>query len=112
MDAVCNRGLTFVFYTQNHPAPKKYLDMRISPMHYIVYAMFDTFKDEYHEVNFDNLYSSANFSFAAYVKQNKKVNTQGVCWGRCGIPPHVTQVEENDKKKAEEVRWVIFDYLF
>ena len=73
MDAVCNRGFTFLFYMQNQLAPKEYLDMGLSPLHYRVFALFDTFKDEYHEVNFDNMYSSEKNSFAAYVKHKKKV---------------------------------------
>ena len=58
------------------------------------------------------MYSSAELSFSAYVKHKKKVKTQGVCRGGRGNPPHVTQVEETDKKKDEEVQWVIFAYLF
>ena len=93
MDVVCNRGFTFAYYIQIQPTPKEYLDMGLLPLHSKVFALFYSFKDEYHKVNFDNLYSSAKFSFAAYVKRKKKVKKQGGCQGGSGIQPHVTQVK-------------------
>ena len=73
MDEVCDCGFTFESYKQNQPASKDYLRMGLLPLCSRLSSLFDTFKDEYHEVNFDNMYSSEKNSFAAYVKHKKKV---------------------------------------
>ena len=78
MDSVCNRGFTFTFYMHNHPELKESLNTGIFSLHSRVFALFDTFKDKYHKVNFNNMYSSAKFPFATYVKHKKTLKTQGI----------------------------------
>ena len=112
MDVVCNHRIIFAYYIKNHPDPKEYLNMGLLPLHSRLFSLFDNFNNEYHKVNFGNLYSSTIISFAAYVKHKKKLSTQGVCQGGHVIPPHVTQAKESDKNKSEELRLVIFTYLF
>ena len=107
MDAICDRGYTYAYYMRNQPVPEKYVEMGLSPLHSRCFALFDTLRDFYHEVNFDNLYTSAKFAYFAYVFHPKKVKTQGVIrTGGKGCPSQVLQREEVDRKKAEKVRYV------
>ena len=54
-DAFCQDGYTFTFYFRNQPAPKKYLDQGLSPLHSRAMAMFDYIRDEHHQCRMDNL---------------------------------------------------------
>ena len=71
MDAVYNRAFVFTYCVQNQPAPKEYLDMGLLSLHLGLFYLLYTFKDEYHKVNFDSLYSSGFFLFSAYIKHKK-----------------------------------------
>ena len=70
-DALCQDGYTFTFYFRNQPAPKKYLDQGLSPLHSRVMAMFDCLCDENHRCYLDNLYNSAKFCRDTYTHHKK-----------------------------------------
>jgi hypothetical protein len=54
-DAMCQDGFTFAFYFRNQPAPKKWLDQKLSPLHSRVMWLFDCLQDEHHRCAMDNL---------------------------------------------------------
>jgi hypothetical protein len=64
-NALCQEGYT-TFYYWNQPAPKKFLDQDLSPLHARVMYMFDLLKEDYHRCGMDNLYISAKFISIAY----------------------------------------------
>ena len=71
-DALCQEGYTYQIWMRNDPAPKKYLDTGLSPLHSCVMGLFDTVEDKHHQCAMDNLYNSAAFCQAAY-NHDKKV---------------------------------------
>ena len=97
-------GYTYTFYMQNMPAPKNYVDNKLSPLHTRVLFMFDQLKEPYHHCGLDNLYISAKFACAAFIGKNK-VMVQGVARksGR-GLPACVLQEEQKNSKEQEKVR--------
>ena len=106
-DALCNDEYNFSFYFRNHPPPKKYVDMRLSPLHARVMALFDDLKEDYHRCGIDNLYSSARFCKDAF-NHEQKVLLHGVAQkGGRGIPAHVLQEEVNNRKEQELVRGTV-----
>ena len=58
-DAICSDGYTYTFYFQNQPAPKKYLDRNMAPLHARLMALFDQLPNKYYKCGMDNLYVSA-----------------------------------------------------
>ena len=92
-DALCDDGYCYQVYMRNDPAPKKYLRTGLSPLHSRVMALFDSLKDDYHQIVMDNLYNLAAFCRAAY-NHPRKVLCHGVSrksgWG---IPKCVLQKE-------------------
>ena len=66
------------------------------PLHARVIALFDSMKELFHHVSFDNLYNSAAFC-QPYFNHPLKPLVHGVIWkGGRGIPSCVQQqVEEN-----------------
>jgi hypothetical protein len=101
-DALCHEGYTYTFYFWNQPAPKKYLDQKISPLHARVMYMFDSLKERYHQCGMDNLYISAKF-LAAASAHDKCVLVSGVCCkGGRGLPKSVLQ--EEVKSRTEQIR--------
>jgi hypothetical protein len=106
-DAVCDSGFTFTFYFRNQPAPKKYIDKGLSPLHARVMSMFDQLKDEYHNCWFDNLYLSARFANAAF-NHEKKVRISGPTRkGGRGLPQCVIQEEVKNPNEIRAVRGTV-----
>ena len=103
-DAICDDGYTFTFFFRNQPAPKKYLDKGLSPLHSRVMGMFDQLDEKFHNCWFDNLYLSAKFAKAAYIHP-KKVRISGPTRkaGR-GLPSSVLQEEEKNITEIRKVR--------
>jgi hypothetical protein len=102
-DAICQKGFTWTFYFRNQPAPKRYTDQGISPLHARILAMFDQLKEKYHNCWFDNLYTSAKFARAAYLHPNKVCISGPTRISGRGLPKCVMQEE---KKKPNEIRMV------
>ena len=69
-DALCENGFTYQFYFRNHPAPPKYLKMKLSPLHSRVMALFDSLTDRNHICAMDNLYNSDNFCRVSFTHEN------------------------------------------
>ena len=106
-DALCQDGFTYQVFLRNDPAPKKYLDMGLSPLHSRVMALFDSLKDDHHQCAMDNLYNSAAFCRAA-VNHKRKVLCHGVTRkGNRGIPLSVKQEEVKDRQKQLEVKGTV-----
>mmetsp|Transcript_25091 Transcript_25091/g.54722 ORF Transcript_25091/g.54722 Transcript_25091/m.54722 type:complete len:1026 (-) Transcript_25091:83-3160(-) len=106
-DAIAENGYTWTFYFRNQPAPKKYTDMGMSPLHARVLFLFDQLKSEYHSCGLDNLYNSAKFCKFAYLSKNK-VKVFGVARksGR-GVPSIVKQDEVTSKEAKIQVRGTV-----
>ena len=60
-DDLCDDGYCYQVYMRNDPAPKKYLKQGIYPPHSRAMDLFDSLKDDLHQVGMDNLYNSAAF---------------------------------------------------
>ena len=83
---------------RNDPAPKKYMDEGLSPLHSRVMALFDTLEDKHHQCSMDNLYNSVAFCRAA-VNHKHKVLCHGVTRKGRGLPNNVIQEVEKSKKE-------------
>jgi Transposase IS4 len=106
-DALCQEGYTYTFYYRNQPAPKKYLDQDLSPLHSRVMYMFDSLKESYHRCGMDNLYISAKFIASAF-KHERKVLVAGVCRkGGRGFPQAVLQEEVKARTEQIKVRGTV-----
>ena len=106
-DALCENGYTYQVYFRNHPAPAKYLQMKLSPLHCRVMSLFDTLQDRNHICGMDNLYNSATFCRNAYT-HDKRVLVHGVVRkGMRGVPAAVKQEEVKNRKKQIEVRGTV-----
>jgi len=103
-DAIAEDGYTYTFFFRNMPAPKKFIDMKLSPLHARVLFMFDQLKEKYCTVGLDNLYISARFVREAFVSKSA-VMVHGVARksGR-GLPKFVIQEEIKNVKEAEKAR--------
>jgi hypothetical protein len=106
-DALCDNGYTYQVYMRNDPAPSKYLKQGLSPLHSRTMALFDSLKDDYHQVGMDNLYNSAAFCRAAY-NHPRKVLCHGVTRkaGR-GIPACVLQEPVINPRLQKAVRGTV-----
>jgi Transposase IS4 len=106
-DALCEGGFTFAFYFRNEPAPTKYLDMGMSPLHSRVMALFDCCTDLYHRCGMDNLYMSAKFAKFSF-NHPKKVLIAGVTRkGMRGLPHSVLQEEVKTRSDQIKVRGTV-----
>ena len=54
-------GYCYQVYMRNDPDPKKYLKQGLSPLHSQTMALFDSFKDDHHQVGMYNIYNYADF---------------------------------------------------
>ena len=95
-DDICDEGYFYQVYMWNEPARKKYLKQGISPLHYQTMALFDSLKDDQHQVGKDNIYNFATFCRSA-CHHDRKVLCHGLAHkaGR-GIPECVLQDEEKN----------------
>ena len=103
-DAICCDGYTYSFFMCNIPAPKKYLDKGLSPLHARCLFLLDQLKDKHHVCGVDNLYTSARFFREAFTEKNK-VLCHGVARksGR-GVPKCVIQEEPKRKTQQDQMR--------
>ena len=60
-DSLCTDGYTYTFYFRNQPAPKKYLDDGLSPLHARCMIILDQVRKNNLKIGMDNLYISAKF---------------------------------------------------
>jgi hypothetical protein len=106
-DVICQEGYTYQVYFRNEPPPTQYTSKGISPLHARCLWLFDSLKDKHHRCWMDNLYLSAKFAKACYTHP-KQVLIAGVTRksGR-GLPAHVLQEEEKNKKKQMTVRGTV-----
>ena len=58
-DSICDVGYTYTFYFWNEKNKENYKDQ--SELYSRCLCMFDELQDKYHQINVDNLYTSANF---------------------------------------------------
>jgi len=86
------------------PAPKKYLDKGLSPLHFRCLFLLDQLKDKHHVCGVDNLYTSARFFCEAFTQKNQ-VLCHGVARksGR-GLPKCVIQEEPKRKTQQDQMR--------
>ena len=101
-DALADEGYCYQFYMRNDPPPKQY--SRYLPLHARVMASFDTLKEVFHHVGFDNLYNSAAFCRASYNHPLKPLVHGVTRKGGRGIPSCVQQQEEKNRKTVDSVR--------
>jgi hypothetical protein len=106
-DAICQKGFTWTFYFRNQPAPKKWIDKGLSPLHARILGMFDQLDSKCHNCWFDNLYLSAKFAKASYCHQ-KIIRIAGPTRksGR-GLPKFVLQEEVKNPKEIRQVRGTV-----
>ena len=106
-DALCDDGYCYQIYMRNDPAPKKYLKQGLSPLHSRTMALFDSLKDDFHQVGMDNLYNSAAFCRAAF-NHPRKILCHGVARkaGR-GVPTCVLQEEVKNVNDQRAVRGTV-----
>ena len=106
-DALCQEGYCYQHYFRNDPAPRKYLSLKLSPLHARVMSLFDSLYDCHHHIGMDNLYNSAAFCRAAYL-HSKKVLCHGVVRkGGRGAPKCIIQEEVKDRNKQIAVRGTV-----
>jgi len=96
-DALCDDGYCYQIYFRNDPAPKRYIDMGLSPLLARTMALFNALRDKHHCCGMDNLYNSAAFCRYAYNHKNR-VLVHGVMQklGR-GIPDCILQEEVKNR---------------
>ena len=90
---------------RNHPPPRKY--NKFSALHARCMALFDTLKDEYHHIGFDNLYNSAAFCREAFLHEKKPLVHGVTRKGGQGIPPCVQQEEVTSRTTLWSVRGTV-----
>eukprot|EP00536_Pseudo-nitzschia_multiseries_P006112 jgi/Psemu1/14483/gm1.14483_g len=96
-----------ILYMRNDPAPKKYVDMGLSPLHLHTMWLFDSLKDEHHHVGMDNLYNLVMFCKAAF-RHSKQVLCHGVTRkANRGIPDCVFQQELKNIRAQQAVRGTV-----
>ena len=106
-DSLCKNGFMYQVYFRNHPKPPKYINMKLSQLHYRVMSLFDALQDKNHVFGIDNLYKSAKFCRKAYTYE-KKVMVSGVARkGMRGITAVVKQEEVKNRKKQIQVRGTV-----
>eukprot|EP00536_Pseudo-nitzschia_multiseries_P014798 jgi/Psemu1/40172/gm1.40172_g len=106
-DTLCDNGYCYQVYMRNDPAPKKYVDMGLSPLHLRTIWLFDSLKDEHHHVGMDNLYNLVMFCKAAF-RHSKRVLCHGVTRkANRGIPDCVFQQELKNIRAQWTVRGTV-----
>lgn len=104
-DAICDSGYTYDFHFRQSPAPAKWLKRGFSPLHSRVLGMLEKLPGTWHNVTFDNFYTSVKFIKAAYKLQ---VLAAGVARkGKRGIPKDIIQEHHTNPAKAAAVRGTV-----
>jgi hypothetical protein len=106
-DALCQDAFTYALYYRNDPAPKKYLDTGLSPLHSRVMWLFDRVEDRYHRCMMDNLYMSAKLCRVSFNHPNKVLIAGVTRKGGRGLPASVLQEEEKNKERQLGVRGTV-----
>ena len=84
----------------------------LSPLHFLVFDLFDNLHDTFLELYFDNLCMNVKFSFASFTKQPKKIKVQVMCSiGGRGVTKEVIEHEVTDKK-YDLIRYVLFIFIY
>ena len=78
-----------------------------SPLHARCMALFDTLKDKYHHIGFDNLYNSVSFCRAAFNHKMKPLIHGVTRKGGRGIPKCVQQDEVTSRAAQALVRGTV-----
>ena len=60
-DAVCSDGYTYCFFFRNQQAPKKWIDLDVSPLHAQCLSLFEQLPGKNYSCGMDNLYNSCKF---------------------------------------------------
>ena len=68
---ICDEGYCYQVYTRNERAPKKYSKQGISLIYSHTMDLFDSLKEDHHQVGMENIYKSAAFCRAAYHHDRK-----------------------------------------
>ena len=95
-DALCDDGYFYQVYMRNEPAPKKYLKQGLSTIPSWKMALFDSLKDDHHQVRIDSLYNSSDFCRATHHHDCKVLLHGMACKAGRGIPKCVLQDEEKN----------------
>jgi hypothetical protein len=106
-DALCQDAFTYALYYRNDPAPKKYLDTGLSPLHSRVMWLFDRVEDKYHRCMMDNLYMSARLCRVSFNHPHKVLIAGVTRKGGRGLPASVLQEEEKNKDRQLGVRGTV-----
>jgi len=106
-DAICQQGFTHVVFFRQEPAPKKYLDMGLSPLHSRVMWLCDQLKERGHRIWMDNLYLSTKLCRVAYT-HHMQVLIAGVTRksGR-GLPRSIKQEEAKNREAELAIRGTV-----
>ena len=105
-DALAQQGYCYQFYMRNDPPPKKH-SSTLSPLHARVMALYDTLKEKFHHIGFDNLYNSAAFCRASFLHPKKPLVHGVTRKGMRGIPPCVQQEEVKNRTLLDSVRGTV-----
>jgi hypothetical protein len=103
-DAIAEDGYTYTFFSCNMPAPKKYIDMKLSPLHARVLFMLNQLKKKHCTIGLDNLYISARFVWEAFISKSAEMVHGIACKSGHGLPKYDIQEEIKNAKEAEKVR--------
>ena len=106
-DSLCENQFMYQVYFCNHPAPPKYINMKISPLYSRVMAPFDSLQDKNHLCGMDYLYTSATLCRKAYTHE-KRMMVHGVPGkGMQGIPDVMKQEKVKNRKKQVQLRGTV-----
>ena len=103
-DDLCADSYCYKVYMRNDRALKKYLKQGISPLHSWTMALFDSLKDDYHQVGMDNIYNSVSFCISAYHHDPKVLYHGRSRKAVRGITKYVLQDEENNPVAQQAAR--------
>ena len=94
-------------YFRNHPNPPKYINMKLSQLHYRVMSLFDALQDNNYVCGMDDLYNLAKFCMKEYTHE-KRVMVHGVPGkGMQGIPDVMKQEKVKNRKKQVQLRGTV-----
>ena len=104
LDALCSDGYTYNFYFRNQPAPQKWIDKGLSPLHARVMSLVQQLPDETKNYicGMDNLYISPKFANVILNQSGKRVMIHGVCRPSRGIPNCI--IQETATKKEDIIK--------
>ena len=87
---------------RNDPPPMKH-SSTLLPLHARVMSLYDTLKEKFHHIGFDNLYNSAAFFRASFLHPKKPLVHGVTRKGMRGIPLCVQQEEMKNRTLLDSV---------